>query len=745
MPKESNRDIKDRVKKVMPENEWLKNVSKSLGFASLDVVKELIPNTASTVNWNKNVINPAELIRTVRDNNGVRNMFNKQIKNLPHLKMMQEAKANALADLRSGNIYNQNRGLGMTDDGEFDFSFEDTGDFEIIDDDGSGGNFDTSDEDRGGRPPVTVINTMPLAKAMATSTEATINTMTAIAEQNVSLETEKMMMDRQTFNATIGALDTINSNLALLVQFNSDSTAKYQAAALKYFEESLAAMEKPEEEKKPKGKIFNPFTAEGGIKLDDYAQIIKENLADIKDSNIALSGMYDFFKNPELFDGLIKNPLGFMMSEGMKKLIPKAMKSSLKKLDKNANAIIPAILARINTFEGSDDPLLEYLNKIFGSNRKVSYDVDLGEYEKGAISWDGESKKALVEVIPAYLRRIESILGGTDERVYNFSTGKFDDINSIKKYYEDRMARAETSGFTSVRAEINDVVRKLDLSGDARKQFDADIEAYFREMTKKGHLIRHNEKDLLKAADFEKIFDYDVNRSKLVKRVLDMLPVHIKNEMATTAIADSKERTQRLVDEDRLNPNLSGYAVLNHDKDEFGRQRYKGNKLAIETEKDRFGLGQLDYLRDIRSALINGIRVFPDHRKRFANGMPNAGILNRERAENEAYEAQLREEEARRQAEEERKRNSYDSRGNTIAAAANMRESEWNRRTGHFRQDIEDQGTVVEHIDRLNDRVEDVLYEILYGEDDVRDKAAAKLKELYKTGKFIPNPTKAPP
>ena len=43
---------------------------------------------------------------------------------------------------------------------------------------------------------------------------------------------------------------------------------------------------------------------------------------------------------------------------------------------------------------------------------------------KGAISWDGISKKTLVDVIPTYLRRIESAITGAGERVFNYSTGK---------------------------------------------------------------------------------------------------------------------------------------------------------------------------------------------------------------------------------------------------------------------------------------------------------------------------------
>ena len=737
MPKESNRDIKNKIKKMVPQNEWLINVTKSLGFANLEVIKELMPNTASTVSWNKNVVTSSDLIQNIRSNNGVRNMFNKQMGNLPHVKMAQEMKSNALADLKSGNFYNSNREMGLDDNGEFDFSFDMGGDFEFIDDDGGGSSSeDTSDESQSNsRPPITVINTMPLAKTIASGTEATVNTMAAISDQNMAVETEKIMMTRHNFNATMNALSSINENLALLVQFNSDSTAKYQAAALKYFEESLSVAKEPEEEEQRK-RLLNPFTAEGGIKLDEIAEVIKENLADIKDSNVALSGIYDMFKNPELLSGFVKNPLGFLMTEGIKKAIPNVLKSSLSGIDKNLNAVLPALLARINTFEGSNDPLLNYLNKVFGYKHKLSYDVDLGEYEKGAVSWDGESKKALVEVIPAYLRRIESVLSGGDERVYNYSTGKFEDFESIRKNYDKKLAEVETSGFTGVRSEIRDVVSKLDLSTEATDQLFKDFEQYFRAMTKKGHLIRHRDRTndfgiKINEMTQEGLFDFDPNRTKLVQKILDLLPPHILSEMGTVAITDSRERTERHMDEIRLNPNLSGHAVLNHDTDEEGRQRYKNIKSLFDQQKDRFGLSSLDYLRDIRSALIHGIKVFPDYYF-GSGGEPNGPILTRERAENEAYEEKMREEEEIRN-EQERIENQYNRSGRSIYDAAKMKDEEWEALFPQIQETVDNK--VANNINSLNNNVESLVMQILYGEDNYKNLAIEKLKKMYAKGK----------
>ena len=742
MAKDS-KNFKDRIKKATPNNQWFINVGKSLGFASIDTIKSLLPETSDTIDWNDNIV-PAsiDLIKNIRNNNGVRNMFNKQLENLPQVKAAKQLRDNAIADLKSGRIYNKNRELGLNDDGEFDFGdfdFGDDGDFSFVDDELTS---DESSDNTPQRTPVTVINTMPLAKTMANAAEANINAMSSIAEQNMAIESEKIMLNKQSLDATLNALSGINDNLALLVQFNSDSTAKYQEAALKYFEESLNHFKKDEDDpkddiRKRMTDMLNPFTSSGGIKLDEYGKIIKENLTKIKDESAELSTIFDFFASPDIIEGFAKNPLGMLMSWGMSSLIPKNWKASLKDLDKNLNGVLPAMLARINSYEGNDDPFLSMLNKVFGYKYKAAKDIDLGDYNKGAINWDGESKKALVEVIPSYLRRIESVLTGTEERIFNYSTGKFTDIDSINKYYNDRLKDAKTSGFSGVRAETRNVTSQLDLRTKDREQLEKDLNAYFEFITEKGYAINpFKKKDDFGLDEFTSEmsdkYDYDSNRLELVRRVLMQLPKSTLKEMATTAITDSRERQFKFMEDVRANPNLSGYAYLHNDLDKDGKMRYN-KKFIGDAKKDRFGLSDLDYLRDIRSALINGIKVFPDHRKRYNNGsvVPNQGLLAKEKTEQEEYDK--RERAKKEQAEQEDQINI--GSGRSTYEAVNLTPEEWNKIYKKKKDPNADQ--VTNFIDKANQKIEDVEFELLFGDIQYRELAAEKLADYYKKGKSV--------
>ena len=741
MAKDSKKDLKDRIKKAVPQNDWLVNVAKSIGFTSLDVVKELIPDNYSTLDWNKDVIDVSSIIKDIRDNNGVRKMFSRQLGNLPHIKLARDGISNIAADLKSGKLYNDDRVLGLDEDGNFtfdDFSFDDSG-FEFIDDDSGDEENDNVDENIESRPPIAIINTMPLAKAISSSAEANVDAIGLLADQNSAIESEKILMNKQAYEASLNALNSINDNLALLIQFNSDSTAKYHAAALEYFEQSINLMENSKGDgSNKKKKLFNPFTAEGGLKLDEYIEVIKENLTDIKDSNVALSGVYDFLSSPDLLKGFVDNPLGFLMTEGTKKLLSNKFKNVLGNLDKNVNSMLPALLARINTFEDNDDPLLNTLNKVFGYKYKTSREIDLGDYVKGAISWDGESKKALVEVIPSYLRRIESTLTGGDERIFNYSTGKFDDIEGIRKYYDDKRAEKEVSGFYSVKSDIRDVMSNLDLSSSAKEQVMKDFDEYFRLMTDKGYLIRHKDRKDEYGYTINELYDsgvgdYDDSRVNLMKRILDKLPKRTLTEMGTTAITDSREKLYRFNEEIRENPNLSGYSVLYNDLDKDGRMRYNKDRV-VGREKDRYGLTQLDYLRDIRSALINGIRVFPDNNKRYRGNLPNSRLVHKERMEDEEYKRNVAAEEAAKKQQE----NFYyfESKGRSIEEAANLSKGDWNKIYGKDKVDV-DEGKVTESLSNLNDKVEDIIYNTLYGEDNYREIAIDKITKMYKKSKPI--------
>lgn len=640
MAKKKKTNPNQMVRKMPVNSSWFNNVAKSMGFAAGDLVKELLPNTSDFLEFN-NISETMNMVQDMRRNNGVRNTLSKQIENIPQINIAKEGLRNALEDIKSGKIYNNERGEGSDEFGfdDMDFGFGDMFD----DEDG----ISFSDNDEGGTD-VTVnrntvnnlVNTLPLAKTMAATTEATINAMGSIAEQQAAMETEKMMMSNKANANILGGLSAINDNLTALVKFQSDATSKFYAASIKYYEESVELIKKvnaPKEDEFKTDVRDDLYTYTGGVKINNYLQVIKKNLEDMKDELVMLTSAYDAMTNIGDLKQLAKNPLGFLAKMSMNAAIPIVAKTTAQAIDASISNIMPALLLKINTLEDSANPMYQYLYKIFNTKNKLSYNVDLGSYEKGAISWDGESKKALVEVIPTHLRRIEAALTGQEERIYNYNNGKFENIRNVRDSYDALVQEKESSGYNDAKLKMKNIARGMTNDPKVLKQFEKDMQEYFSALTKKGSLINPfiEEKDGVATDAMAELglFDGDTKRLELMRRVFKGLSNSDLIKMQTVGVIDSRKATNAFMDEVRKNPNISGYNNL------YNNSLYdKNGKLTYDATKkfgavDKFGFSSLDYLRDVRTMLAKGIKVFVDKSKRSSYN-PNADmtqkILNEE-------------------------------------------------------------------------------------------------------------------
>ena len=271
-----NSSINNRIKKITPENKWIVNVGKSLGFTTNEIIQDLLPNTTDFIDWNKREMkNVNKMVTDIRTNATGRNILNKQFSNIPQIKAAQEFLSNMKDDLKSGKFYNNDRINGINNFGDgTDFGFDNS-----LFDDGEDGLEFYEDEPQTtntqSRPPMTVIDTMPLARVIESSNNNSINTMINIAEQQMSVETEKIMFSQRNADTMMNALGAINDNISLLVKFNAESTAKFHAAAMKYYEQSLEILEASKT--KERDEIFNPlnpFSYKGNIKLEKYKEIV---------------------------------------------------------------------------------------------------------------------------------------------------------------------------------------------------------------------------------------------------------------------------------------------------------------------------------------------------------------------------------------------------------------------------------------------------------------------------------------
>ena len=639
MSKKKKIKLDKRVKKMANNSSYARNVLKSMGFTSIDLVKDLMPNTTEFINSNSDSMS---IIKDIRSNIVNRKTMGTQFKTIPQLREVENAFKNIKEDLKSGNFNNKTRENENPFDDDMDFGFGD-----MFGDDDSGVEF-LDDEPSSMSNPPTIIDTMPLAKMIGNSTEATVNTMIAVADQQMAIETEKILFNSKYSNSMLEGLTAMNDNLAMLVKFNAESTTQYHAASMKFYEDSIEIMKKSmistKDDDFDYSSINDIFNSNGNVRISDYIAHIKKKSKDKKDES--MWGLYlDMFSNPMFYQSLVKNPIGAITRLVAPGLVSSGIKNSLSKLDESVNNILPTILTKINTLESSDNVLLNGLYEIFGVKEKLEYDINLDKYERGAISWDGESKKALVEVIPTYLRRIESVLTGEKERAFDYEKGNFVNMDEFEKRYNEKLREKEVSGYYGTKYKLQDMLYSMGANYNVIEDFNENLDKYFSKITETGEMIspfltKDKEGNVIDGLEKLNLFNGDKDKIKLFRKLFAGLSKKDLNNMFLMEMNDSRKEVMRYHEENSKDPIGSGLNYLYNgsyfDEDNLSKVKYNQKDGGVFNPKDKFGLSQLDYLRDIRKALIHGIKVFPDNRIDTDNNWnPNIDLLSKEDLERE--------------------------------------------------------------------------------------------------------------
>lgn len=219
--------------------------------------------------------------------------------------------------------------------------------------------------------------------------------------------------------------------------------------------------------------------------LKEYAKIVKKNLYDVLPSEVTMLLGNDG-DDTNLLMGLVANPLEFIPAYAAKALIPKMVKNSIEAFDQTMTGVFGQFIARMNKAAANpnyDTPQwLETLGKIFGLRMKTKTSIDPSKYEKGAVPFDGIVKKAIIDVIPGHLARIEAALTGGSERVFDFESGKWTNIKAIAKENKQRQDRAIRDATSEVTGEYRSYLAELARHDMERSK---DLEAQFEGMLRK--------------------------------------------------------------------------------------------------------------------------------------------------------------------------------------------------------------------------------------------------------------------
>lgn len=462
---------------------YIKNVTKSFGYAVMDVSAELNPAIKAFGERNQDL--GKALYESVRDYKSTFKKAQKAISESDVYDFAVSYKRNLFEDLKSGNFYNKQRinadyeYLGGADEASLRDEFSD-----MFDDD------EWEDEDFVSdmkRQKITMNTIESVGERIANaSAEATIRS----AEYQVAAQREstKTLMKHNTalFQQTLAGMAAINSSLSQLASV-PDIVTTHANNSSKYFETSNNLQKETNELLKQILESVKTPTANGGYKKKNrigFNDVIDyEGMIDIKQYGKAIAQNINDqfgdilgatkFGDKSVLKSFASSPLQPLMEMLVRKSIPGSAKKAMKNFNNTLSNFFPALLSQLGFVEGN---VGDYLKPIFGLDSELKKGINTSKYEKGRVAWDGVARKSLTEIIPGQLSEIISILTGEPPKIFDSRNGKMVSIREGHAY-ESRRTQQHANNAS---AEILDSIKKVIGKGyfkDAHQQnnFYSDI------------------------------------------------------------------------------------------------------------------------------------------------------------------------------------------------------------------------------------------------------------------------------
>ena len=602
---------------------YIGNIGKSVTYAAVDKFKSMAPATADFVE------NNGELYKTIYDS--VRNYRNTYVRAHDVIKGSKVYEAadvgmqNIIESIKTGTFYSKEREdkinsriMGFDDDSGTAIDESSWGDLSL-DQFESDMNNDFGEFSDGDVAIVESIQASSRANADAVSMAIA---KTGEYTANVSRAGTDLLytQNEKFYNRFSNELESINTNIINLLDFNSkvvqvhaDNSQKYYETTTNIMQEQLKLLKKiadnvapDENNKKKKEKItYDSIVTSNGVpNLKTYFDNVKKNFGNTMRQYIPSMDMG--MEGNELLT-LVTNPLAFIPKFFVNSLVPKTMEKAMAELDKSITGFFGSLMTKANKMKNSDSPLLSAIGNILGISGGLKSSLNTNTYEKGKVPWDGKSKKALEEVIPTYLAKIESLLSGQNAKIFDYEKGAFVNAIDINKQF-DSMKESFVKSFSS---EMNGLIDELkkNLTFDSlrdKESLDKDIKKIFTEMFNSGEYFDVNNKNLDSLA-----MKYGVSsrNMKLFRTMFKNTPLSAQQQINAKLMEERENQTKRfnkMEEENSIykmlfnNSNLSEYVKTDKTTGITTPKGVYGNLLSVEDKK---GHNIFYYLENINKEL----------------------------------------------------------------------------------------------------------------------------------------------
>ena len=650
----SKRKTTTKLSTAAPNNQWFKNVIKSAGYTTADIVKETIPSTFEFVESNgKDAI---QLYNDLRQDGpkSITKLLAQSMDKNAYMKIAKDAIANTREDLKSGKFYNKEReerlfiGDDIGDGDDFDFSFDES-EFDDFDDiDGDSELSTESDVTNVKKVTVNNINANitknnPMVQSINKQSEIILASADATNKVNTALATTSFTLTSRVASDMMTGMSSINDNLSALVNFNNDSMSKYVAASLQYYSDSLAVLNStleqlkgPAQEEKPEKEQIDPFLSNGALNIKSYTQLLKKNMTNVIQDDLLLNSIYSFASDTDTINMLVASPLQIIPKMISKVIVPTIVRESAAEFDKSFSNFFPALLNKFNKMADSDNWFLSKIGKLFGFKPKNKTSIDVSMYNKGDINFNGITQKAITEVIPTYLRKILSAINGKNEMIFDYQSGKFTDYMKAVKESEDTV-RNRSLGAMEVYSDLKSRLGAVRFTDENdKKAMYKDFDDFMFKLSKSNGINPHVR--TVKGETVDELRDlYSGQFSEIFRSAILSLDKSDIMKLMGTDVFSAKSATTKYFEDAQNNIGSSILPVLEawDSKDDYEKTKdgdFKRKDSLKSLSLDKYGKSSLDYLREMRNLLVEGIVVVPT--KSMGH---TANANNRNQRESELY------------------------------------------------------------------------------------------------------------
>lgn len=637
---------------------YIKNMAKSVTYAASDVLSTKFEYVKDFKSENQEVFK--EVYHSIKD---YRTTFARVKKTITNNKVMDAARVgydSIMYSITTGDFYAKNKETEVIE--KYGGNF-----MEGLDIDNEDFDWDNEDLSTGDKVVATAIK-----KNSKIGTALTVEAVAKTGKAQMDVSKENTMLLYTQNERLLNKLDGGFANIMGFLKQNGEQTAKVQNQMnenlnkfMTNVDNNITKLTKQMDELlEMQRNVYNPtkkeeknkigyddiISRDGVINIKEYIKQVKKQgfgtLNEMSGNMLSMIFGDTMGEGSNLLASFAATPFRSIMTGAVNKALGKNFDKAASELDTTLKGMIPSIMAKLNAAGKKEDSgVMGFLGKIFGIKEKSKESVNTNNYNKGAIPFDGITKRAITDVIPYYLRKMTSILTGDQEMVYDYSSGRWTGMKAIKADFQKTINSANdatTQKLVQI-LESNMGGRRLSDSFETKKQYEEMMDVIKSFATKLqtagdyGSLtssdLDYKEQDLKKMLDramslYNNNVEGEVDRRRLSKKdkngnyvyagtgkrsQISELDSFLRQAMISqnNAIKSINEGDSILriiaADDKLLSTNLKDYhgkGYVNKHGD-FDQRRIQEMPMAqaLVRAKDEYGITLYEYLRDMGMSL----------------------------------------------------------------------------------------------------------------------------------------------